>query len=74
MIKIKLAKNGAKNRASYRIIASEKRSKLNGKNLGVIGFYDPKTKPATVKIDKEILNGWLKKGAQLTPAVRKLLL
>jgi ribosomal protein S16 len=39
----------------------------------VIGFYDPKTKPATVKIDKEILNAWLKKGAQLTPAVKKLL-
>jgi len=73
MIKIKLAKIGAKNRASYRIIVNEKRSKLNGKNLGVLGFYDPKTKPATLKIDKETLNDWLKKGAQLTPAVRKLL-
>lgn len=73
MIKIKLAKNGAKNRASFRIIASEQRSKLNGKNLGIIGFYDPKTKPATIKIDKNLLDDWLKKGAQLTPAVRKLL-
>ena len=73
MIKIRLAKTGKKNKISYRIVVCERRSKRNGKNLGVLGFYDPKTKPETVKINQELLNSWLKKGAQLTPAVKKLI-
>lgn len=73
MIKIRLSRIGSKNRPSYRIVAAETRSKRNGEPLANLGFYDPKTKPATVKIDKGLIESWLKKGAQLTPAVKKLL-
>ena len=73
MVKIRLFKTGARNRPSYRIIAVETRSKRNGKNLGVLGFYDPKTKPATVKINQILIDEWLKKGAQMTPIVKKLI-
>jgi len=73
MIKIRLARTGSKNLSSYRIVASETRSKRDNKNLVILGFYDPKTKPATIKIDQALLNSWLKKGAQLTPAVKKLI-
>ena len=73
MVKIRLFRTGTKNKISYRIVASETRSKLNGKNLAVLGFYDPKTKPETVKIDRALLDSWCKKGAQLTPAVKKLI-
>jgi len=73
MVKIRLAKTGAKNQANYRIVVCETRSKRDGKNLAVLGFYKPKTKPATIKINQELLNTWLKKGAQLTPSVKKLL-
>ena len=73
MVKIRLSRIGAKNKISYRIVASETRSKLNGKNLAVLGFYDPKTKPETIKIERALLDAWCKKGAQLTPAVKKLI-
>jgi small subunit ribosomal protein S16 len=73
MIKIRLARTGSKNLPSYRIVASERRSKRDNKNLAVLGFYDPKTKPPTIKINQVLLNSWLKKGAQLTPAVKKLI-
>lgn len=73
MVKIRLFKTGARNRTSYRIVATEARSKRNGKNLGVLGFYDPKTNPVTIKIDQVLVNKWLKKGAQLTPIVKKLI-
>jgi len=73
MVKIRLARTGAKNRISYRIVACEARSKRNGKTLAILGSYDPKTEPATIKINQELLNAWLKKGAQLTPAVKKLM-
>jgi len=73
MVKIRLFKTGAKSRTSYRIIATETRSKRNGKNLGILGFYDPKTNPATIKINLALVDEWLKKGAQITPAVKKLI-
>jgi len=73
MVKIRLAKTGAKNKISYRIVVCETRSKRNGKTLAILGYYDPKTKPPTIKIKKDLLENWRKKGAQLTPAVKALI-
>jgi len=73
MIKIRLSRIGARNRPSYRIVAVETRSKRNGKPLAIIGLYDGKNNPPTVKVDKTLLDSWLKKGAQLNPAVKKIL-
>lgn len=73
MVKIRLARTGAKNRISYRIVACEARSKRDGKTLAILGSYDPKTKPPTIKINQELLDAWLKKGAQITPAVKALI-
>ena len=73
MIKIRLARTGSRNLPSYRIVATETRSKRDNKNLAILGFYDPKTKPEMIKIDRALLDSWLKKGAQLTPAVKKLI-
>ena len=73
MIKIRFSRTGAKNQISYRIVACEARSKRDGKTLAILGFYDPKTKPATIKINQELFEAWLKKGAQITPAVKALI-
>lgn len=70
-VSIKLARIGAKNNAFYRIIAGTTRSKVDGKNLGVVGTYDPRTKKA--EVDKKKLAEWIKKGAILTEGVRKIL-
>ncbi|MBM3205375.1 30S ribosomal protein S16 [Candidatus Shapirobacteria bacterium] len=73
MVKIRLSRIGAKKKASYRIVVTDERCKRNGKTLAILGSYDPKNKPATVKIDSKLLEEWLKKGAQLTPAVKKII-
>jgi len=73
MVKIRLARTGAKNRISYRIVVCEARNKRNGKTLAILGSYEPKTKPPTIKINQELLEAWLKKGAQITPAVKALI-
>jgi len=57
----------------YRIVAADSRSPRDGKYLEEIGYYDPNAEPPKVKIDKEKLQNWLKKGAQLTSAVKSLL-
>jgi len=70
-VSIKLSRTGAKNRAYYRIIVAPTRSKRDGKNLGIIGNYDPKLK--THEIDTIKFNEWIKKGAIITEGVRKIL-
>lgn len=73
MVKIRLFRTGARNQPSFRIVAADAREKRNGKILEVLGFYDPKTKPATVKIKMDRVKHWLSQGAQPTEAVRGLL-
>lgn len=73
MVKIRLSKTGAKKRSSFRIVAIESQNKRNGQILDILGFYDPKTKPPTIKISQKLVDKWLKQGAQLTTAFRKLI-
>jgi len=77
MIKIRLTRKGARNNPFYRIVAVDERSKREGKPLAIIGWWYPRktgTDPkASLKIDKEKLDFWLKRGAKKTLAVAKLL-
>lgn len=77
MIKIRLARKGARNSPFYRIVVVDERSKREGKPLAIIGWWYPrKTKAdekAFLKIDKEKLDFWLKRGAKKTLAVKNLL-
>lgn len=73
MVKIRLFRTGAKNRPSYRIVAADARVKRNGKILEILGFYDPKTDPVTIKIKMDRIKHWLGQGAQPTKAVKNLL-
>lgn len=71
MIKIRLQLLGAKKKPFYRIVATDKRVKLIGKPLEVVGHWNPAKKMLVV--DNEKIDGWVKKGAILTPAVKDLL-
>lgn len=73
MVKIRLFRTGARNQPSFRIVATDVRKKRNGRILEILGFYDPKTKPATVKIKADRIKYWLSQGAQPTETVRKLI-
>lgn len=73
MLKIRLAQTGTKNRKSYRIVAIEEGKRRDGKNVEVLGFYNPLVKPAQIKIDKKRMDYWVGVGAQVTDAVAKLI-
>ncbi len=72
MLKIKLVRFGKKHQPSYRIVVAEAKSKLNGKYLEKVGFYNPLTEPHTVRLDKQKYISWTEKGAQPTERVRSL--
>ncbi len=73
MVKIRLARVGSKKNAIYRVVVADVRSPRDGRNIETIGRYNPQTDPSIVEIDLDKANGWIDKGAQPTPAVKKLI-
>jgi len=72
MVRIRLKREGAKNRPSYRVVVADARSPRDGAYIEKIGHYNPLTDPETVVIDEEEALKWLKCGAQPTEAVARL--
>ena len=73
MLCIRMRRTGSKKRPFFRVVVSEARSKKEGEFIEVLGFYNPRTKPAVVEINKERINHWIKNGARPTDSVRTLL-
>lgn len=71
MVVIRLERRGKTNGPFYRIVAVDKIRKMSGKPLEILGFYEPSTKE--VKIDKSKVDAWVKKGAKISLAVKKLI-
>jgi small subunit ribosomal protein S16 len=64
---------GAKKRPFYRLVVADSRSPRDGRFIEQLGYYDPLTEPATVKIDADRVKDWMSKGAQPSDAARLLL-
>ena len=73
MVKIRLRRMGAKKAPYYRVVVADARSPRDGRCIEEIGTYNPLTNPATVTIDVEKAQTWIKNGAQPTDTVRGLL-
>lgn len=73
MLVIRMRRTGSKKRPFFRVVISEARSKKEGEFIEVLGFYNPRTKPAVVEINKERIAHWIKNGARPTDSVRTLL-
>lgn len=73
MVKIRLKRMGAKKNPFYRVVVSESRNARNGKSIANLGYYNPMTEPADIKIDVEAAKDWINKGAQPSETVKKLL-
>ncbi len=73
MVKIRLKRIGAKKAPFYRVVVADGRYARDGRFIEEVGYYNPMTNPAEVKIDAEKVNTWLKNGAQPTDTVRALL-
>jgi len=73
MVKIRLRRVGAKKQPSYRVVVTDSRTPRDGRFIEVIGFYNPRTEPETVKIQEDRALHWLSVGAQPTDAVARLL-
>jgi len=73
MVKIRLKRMGAHKRPFYRIVVADSRAPRDGKFIEEIGYYNPLTDPAEIKIDGDKAKKWLSDGAQATDTVKSLL-
>ena len=72
-VKIRLRRMGAKKAPFYRIVVADSRFPRDGRFIEEIGYYNPMTNPAEVKIDAEKAATRIKNGSQPTETVKVLL-
>ena len=71
MIAIKFKRIGKKKQASFRVIVAEKRSKINGRFIEDLGWFNPHNDK--FQLNTERIGYWIKNGAQPTPSIKNLL-
>jgi small subunit ribosomal protein S16 len=72
-VKIRLMRMGKKKQPTYRVVVADSRSPRDGRNIETIGHYRPRQDPPAADIDGEKALAWLRKGAQPSEQVQKLL-
>ncbi|MCB1017504.1 MAG: 30S ribosomal protein S16 [Acidimicrobiales bacterium] len=72
-VKLRLMRMGKKKQPTYRIVAADSRSPRNGRFIEIVGTYDPRPDPSEITLDNDKAVAWLRKGAQPTERVEKLL-
>jgi len=72
-VKLRLTRVGKTKQPQYRIVAADSRSPRDGRFIEILGQYNPRTEPSTLKVDNDKAVKWLSKGAQPTERVKKLL-
>jgi small subunit ribosomal protein S16 len=72
-VKIRLMRVGKTKQPTYRVVVADSRSPRDGRIIETIGHYGPRQDPSYFDIDDEKALDWLRKGAQPSEQVQKLL-
>ena len=70
-VKIRLRRMGAKKAPFYRVVVADSRYPRDGRFIEEIGYFNPLTDPAEIKIDGEKAKKWIANGAQPTDTVKE---
>ena len=71
--RIRLKRTGSRHQPHYRVVVMDQRKSRDGRSIEEIGYYNPRTDPATINIDEDRALYWLGVGAQPSETVRSLL-
>ncbi len=72
MVRLRLRRIGLKGQPTYRVVAADKESPRDGRFLEILGFYNPRTQPATVHLKEDRVFHWMKNGALPTESVEQV--
>jgi small subunit ribosomal protein S16 len=73
LLKIRLARTGAKKQSSYRVVVIEKEQARDGRFVEILGHYNARRNPPEVVLNRERVEYWLGRGAQASETVRSFL-
>jgi small subunit ribosomal protein S16 len=72
-VRLRLTRVGSRKNPIWRVVVADQRSPRDGRFIETIGHYNPQTEPSQIVLDGERLEHWLRRGAQPTGTVRKLI-
>ena len=75
MLKIRLARKGAKKRPFYDVVVTDSRKPRDSGYVERLGFYDPRMKESSegaMRLDTERVDHWISIGAKMTPTAQKI--
>ncbi len=72
-VTIRMSRHGAKKKSFYRIVVSDRRFPRDGRYIEQVGTYDPRARAGGVKLDREKIDSWSKKGAKPSQTVSELI-
>jgi small subunit ribosomal protein S16 len=73
MLRIRLRRMGSNRRPVYRVVVSDGRRTPTSSVLEEVGFYNPRTQPSEIRLDRERIEHWVSKGARPSDTVKSLL-
>ena len=73
MLAIRMRRTGSKKRPYFRVVVADSAASRDGSFVEILGHYNPRSKPAVVKVDRERIDHWLKQGARPSDSVRTLI-
>ena len=73
MVRLRLRRIGLKGQPTYRVVAADSESPRDGRFLEILGFYNPRTQPATIHLKEDRVYHWMKNGALPTESVGQVL-
>jgi small subunit ribosomal protein S16 len=73
MVAIRLRRAGSKKRPFFRVVVADSRAARDSSFVEILGYYNPRSKPAIVRIDMDRVAYWIGKGAQPSDSVRTLM-
>lgn len=73
MLRIRLARAGAKKKSTYRVVVIEGEKARNGRFVEIVGHYNARQNPAQVVLNNDRVSYWLGRGAQPSETIRSLL-
>jgi small subunit ribosomal protein S16 len=72
MVRLRLRRVGSKGQPSYRVVAANREAPRDGRFNEILGFYNPRTQPATIELNEARIYDWMSKGAQPSDSVSSL--
>jgi len=72
MVRIRLRRAGGKGQPTHRIVAANRESPRDGRFIEILGDYNPRTEPSTIRTKEDRIYYWLSVGAQPSDAVLQI--